>query len=285
MSLYRKLSAFSLAEVLIVLGIVGSISAFTIPSLTSSSNYKERVTQLKKAYTILNDAQGRSIASYGQLRTWFKQDSSAKAYTKRYYDRMADFIKIGKGGSSSSVTDCFGGTSGTGSNSSKYSVGTLSNSTMDLAATFGFTFANSYQFILADGTSMLIAITDKTCSTNKAIITTNCPGTYCNICGYAFVDLDGPRKGKNTLGKDIFGFYIEKNAITPMGGRASNMQGSLTASTVAAENTAITNTCFTTGNLCTSWVLENESLDYLNAIKGVCDGNGKNLSWSVITCK
>ena len=52
-----------------------------------------------------------------------------------------------------------------------------------------------------------------------------------------------------------------------------------------AENTALKNTCFTKGNLCTSWVIENESLDYLNAIKGVCDGNGKNLSWSVISCK
>ena len=249
MSLFKKFTAFSLAEMLIVLGIVGTISAVTIPTLTSSSNYKERVVQLKKAYTILNDAQGRSIASYGQLRTWFKTDASASAYTKRYYDRITDFIKINKGGSSGSITDCFGGASGTGENSSKYNVGTLNNSTMDLAATFGFTFTSSYQLILSDGTAMLIAITDKTCSTNKAIIKTNCPGTYCNICGYAFVDLDGPRKGKNTLGKDIFGFYIEKNAITPMGGRASNMQGSLTASTVAAENTALKNTCFTNGNL------------------------------------
>ena len=277
MSLFKKFTAFSLAEMLIVLGIVGTISAVTIPTLTSSSNYKERVVQLKKAYTILNDAQGRSIASYGQLRTWFKTDTNAKAYTKRYYDRITDFIKINKGGSSSSITDCFGGTSGT--------MSTLDKSTLSLATTFGFTFSNSYQLKLSDGTSMLIAITDKTCSTNKAITKTNCPGTYCNICGYAFVDLDGPRKGNNTLGKDIFGFYIEKNAITPMGGRASDMQGSLTASNETAENTALKNTCFTNGNLCTSWVIENESLDYLNAIKGVCDGNGKNLSWSVISCK
>ena len=70
-----------------------------------------------------------------------------------------------------------------------------------------------------------------------------------------------------------------------MGGRASDMQGSLATSTVNAENTALTNTCFTSGNLCTSWVLENESLDYLNATKGVCDGNSRNLSWSVISCK
>ena len=52
-SLKRK-TAFTLAEVLITLGIIGVVAALTLPSLIQS--YKERVTvtKVQKAYSILN---------------------------------------------------------------------------------------------------------------------------------------------------------------------------------------------------------------------------------------
>ena len=57
-----KLLAFTLAETLIVMGIIGVVAALTIPNLNSSTADKEKVAKLKKVYSNLNDAIGRSEA-------------------------------------------------------------------------------------------------------------------------------------------------------------------------------------------------------------------------------
>ena len=51
----RKI-AFTLAEVLITLGIIGVVAALTMPSLISDYKYKVLETQLKAAYSDLNQA-------------------------------------------------------------------------------------------------------------------------------------------------------------------------------------------------------------------------------------
>lgn len=48
--------AFTLAEVLITLGIVGVIAAMTLPALINQTQGKELETGLKKAYSILQAA-------------------------------------------------------------------------------------------------------------------------------------------------------------------------------------------------------------------------------------
>ena len=48
-----KIRAFTLAEVLITLGIIGVVAAMTIPSLINSYQHKVLETQFKKAYAIL----------------------------------------------------------------------------------------------------------------------------------------------------------------------------------------------------------------------------------------
>ncbi len=47
---------FTLAEVLITLGIIGIVAALTIPGLLSRNEEKVRETQLKKAYSVLSQA-------------------------------------------------------------------------------------------------------------------------------------------------------------------------------------------------------------------------------------
>ena len=42
--------AFTLAEVLITLGIIGIVAAMTLPTLIGKYQKKQTVTQLKKAY-------------------------------------------------------------------------------------------------------------------------------------------------------------------------------------------------------------------------------------------
>ncbi len=52
----RKRFAFTLAETLITLGVIGIIAAMTIPNLVQSYNEKVTVTKVKKMYSILSNA-------------------------------------------------------------------------------------------------------------------------------------------------------------------------------------------------------------------------------------
>lgn len=47
---------FTLAEVLITLGIIGVVAALTIPALISNYRSKVAVTQLKKMYSVMSQA-------------------------------------------------------------------------------------------------------------------------------------------------------------------------------------------------------------------------------------
>lgn len=63
----KRFFAFTLAETLIVMGIIGVVAALTIPNLNSSTADKEKVAKLKKVYSNLEDAVGRAEAVYGPM--------------------------------------------------------------------------------------------------------------------------------------------------------------------------------------------------------------------------
>lgn len=66
----HKRVAFTLAEVLITLGIIGIIAALTIPALVTK--YKKQVTAncLKVAYSLFNQALGLSVQHNGDTSSW-----------------------------------------------------------------------------------------------------------------------------------------------------------------------------------------------------------------------
>jgi len=70
--IYMKKQGFTLAEVLIVLVILGVIAAMTVPSLMNSSNQQIYLTGLQKAYSTLNNA--IQLASIEQGETPVKKD-------------------------------------------------------------------------------------------------------------------------------------------------------------------------------------------------------------------
>src|SRR5574344_281999 len=63
-------SAFTLAEVLIVLGIIGVVAAMTIPVLMQRAGERETVTKLKKAYSTLSNAYNLAINNDGVPTDW-----------------------------------------------------------------------------------------------------------------------------------------------------------------------------------------------------------------------
>lgn len=66
----RGVKAFTLAEVLITLGVIGVVSAMTMPTLIQ--NYRKHTveTKLKRVYTVINQAIKLSENEYGEVSGW-----------------------------------------------------------------------------------------------------------------------------------------------------------------------------------------------------------------------
>lgn len=62
--------AFTLAEVLITLGIIGVVAAMTLPVITANHKKKETVSKLKKIYSTLNNAMLLAVKDYGDMKNW-----------------------------------------------------------------------------------------------------------------------------------------------------------------------------------------------------------------------
>ena len=74
-SIFSK-AAFTLAETLIVMGVIGVVAALTLPNLNNSTGDKEKVAKVKKIYAELNDAFGRAEVAYGPINQWFVNDTT-----------------------------------------------------------------------------------------------------------------------------------------------------------------------------------------------------------------
>ena len=76
---------FTLAEVLITLGIIGVVAAMTMPTLIANYQKKQTIVQLKKAYSVLNQAYQNSILDNGDVETWdWENISNADNFGQRY---------------------------------------------------------------------------------------------------------------------------------------------------------------------------------------------------------
>lgn len=66
----KEKSGFTLAEVLVTLGIIGVVAAITLPQLITNYKEKQRVTQLQKAYSVLQQAFTMAVKDYGTPNYW-----------------------------------------------------------------------------------------------------------------------------------------------------------------------------------------------------------------------
>lgn len=128
----KKLLAFTLAETLIVMGIIGVVAALTIPNLNSSTADKEKVAKLQKVYSNLEDAIGRVEATYGPISELYNSGNTDVEITTKLSERFGDFLKASKTCGLTTNAGCFSPSSGT-EKSSDY-----------------------YKYLLADGTSLAI---------------------------------------------------------------------------------------------------------------------------------
>ncbi len=88
------LCAFTLAEVLITLGIIGIVAAMTLPALIGNYQKKQTAIQLKKIYSIMQQALQRAEVDYEAVEYWdFTIDETAFSdkYIKPYYKILTDY--------------------------------------------------------------------------------------------------------------------------------------------------------------------------------------------------
>lgn len=89
---------FTLAEVLITLGIIGVVAAMTLPALIGKHKKVETITRLKTAYATINNAFKLAVADSGDMRNWdyidnFDQPEARKAFIDKY---LIPYVKNAK---------------------------------------------------------------------------------------------------------------------------------------------------------------------------------------------
>lgn len=62
--------SFTLAEVLITLGIIGIVAAMTLPTIIAERQKTETVVSLKKMYSVINNAVAMAVKDYGDMNDW-----------------------------------------------------------------------------------------------------------------------------------------------------------------------------------------------------------------------
>lgn len=70
---------FTLAEVLITLGIIGVVASLTLPAIVQKNNNKVVETRLKKFYSMINQAVQRAEADYGDRTYWYQDTNTIDA--------------------------------------------------------------------------------------------------------------------------------------------------------------------------------------------------------------
>ena len=90
--------AFTLAEVLITLGIIGVVASMTLPAVVSRYKKIETVTKLKAAKTTLDTAFRLAVAEYGDMKGWDYVDSfEVPAARKSFIDKyLIPYVKNAK---------------------------------------------------------------------------------------------------------------------------------------------------------------------------------------------
>ena len=188
-----KKAAFTLAEVLITLGIIGIVAAMTLPTLIN--NYRKTVTvnQLKVAYSIMAQALTMAQKDYGDMTYWeigehMSMDpdnpdavnDSLNNFVEKY---LAPYLRV--------ITYCKSGTKVNSACNYTY----VTNHPPATASMYG---DNLVSFITENG--MIFALMYE-----NSYDDTGTFGRYI----YFQVDLNGKQK-PNRSGEDIFEMYLDR---------------------------------------------------------------------------
>lgn len=180
---FRSNQGFTLAEVLVTLAIIGVVAALTIPTLLNNIQENEFKSAWKKNYSVISQA----LINY-------KNDHGHQMVSHPDYitNDIKPYLSIAK--TCNYAAGCWH------LNNNWYD---FSGNPMNQTATVGV--------ILTDGTFLNFTMNNANCTDNSYGLPRG-KGT----CGLGWVDVNGFKK-PNTIGRDIFGFWVQDDGISPMG--------------------------------------------------------------------
>lgn len=248
-----KKDAFTLAEVLITLGIVGVVAAMTLPELTAKYKDKQTVSQLKKVYSSLNQAVQLAKEDNGPIESWDLVGFFSPEGAKNLIEILTPYLKV-----------------------TKYCSNRTENCVPDM---YYYPDMKTYmnlnsdtrtgKAVLADGTIFMVRTRAKNCDDNTIAVEQIKDQKFKNYCAWMLVDINGFKK-PNALGRDLFAFNLFSSGVYPAGVPNDKI---LSFEELCKDITQGGSRGFG----CTAWVIYNENLDYL-----YCD----DLDWNSKThCK
>ena len=220
--------AFTLAEVLITLGIIGVVAAMTIPSLIHSYKEKATVTAVKQSYSIFAQALKMVTIDNPDLSALTDSSLSAKENSQIMFNEISKHIKKVK--SCDVDKKCMGNTYYLNLNNEKVS-------NWD-------TYNNLVTGVLANGTSFWILSLPASISGEE---------TYAGQIG---IDING-NKRPNKFGVDFFWFTFNKNGEL-FAGRGEGTGGIYGNCELSPSNSNWSN-----GYGCSEWIITHGNMDYL----------------------
>jgi len=175
--IYKKIIAFTLAEVLITLLIIGIVSSLVIPNLIADTQQAELITAWKKAYGVISQAQLNMIRDYGSVSGTFSNIDSSTLYgPNNLMNEWLPYLMVTKKCNSQRVIP-------DGCHIVNFKA--LDGSPITSYNTYG-----GAGIVLNDGTFI------------NFYHGSVCDDRLCND-SYLFIDVNGT-KGPNTFGKDVF---------------------------------------------------------------------------------
>lgn len=185
-----KMSAFTLAEVLITLGIIGIVAAMTIPTLITNHQKRQTVVKLQRAISVMNQAYRLAYDDVGEASQEEAYAMGSEEYFKKFW---APYIKV--------HTYCKDYRS-CGYSSNDFDTLNYTNHPTVVPDNMGAAF------ITANGIFYNIRVSG---------------GTYLNSSSEIYVDINGSKK-PNMVGKDVF-ILIRKNDESKGGVVVPNCDG------------------------------------------------------------
>lgn len=185
----KRLIAFTMAEILIVLGIIGVIATITIPTLINNVQKHQYVAALKENYSDINQAlllmmSGEGVSEFRDLNIFDDNYMEDSGKNDKIDSLVKKYFKV--------IKSCKYGDNSCKINGYRYLNGGIPFSD----------FFNSYVFYKPDGAVISLDISPSCSSSNKF-------GD--NGCGVIEIDING-LKPPNIKGRDLFSFYIMDNA-------------------------------------------------------------------------
>lgn len=182
-------NGFTLAEVLITLGIIGVVAAMTMPALIQNARNRELESALKKGASEIAQALDMYKAENGEPITNSVTPHNFKPAIINYFNVLEDCGL----GYNDADTACIKNYSDSEKNSNIYKNFNGTNS-IDLR------YIDDGQFVLTDGSIILI---ENAMSNGDVLIS---------------IDVNGYKKLPNRLGQDLFMFQINQDGkLLPMG--------------------------------------------------------------------